>query len=58
VPLRFVGFEVPDVFVLGYGLDYDGRYRNLDALAAGDAVALAEDPDVYVEQLYDVPNRT
>jgi hypoxanthine phosphoribosyltransferase len=58
VPLRFVGFEVPDVFVLGYGLDYAGRYRNLDALSSGDASALAEDPDVYVEQLYDVPNRT
>lgn len=29
VPLRYVGFEVPPVFVVGYGLDYSGRYRNL-----------------------------
>jgi hypoxanthine phosphoribosyltransferase len=29
VPLRYVGFEVPSVFVVGYGLDYSGRYRNL-----------------------------
>lgn len=25
----YVGFEIPDVFVVGYGLDYTGRYRNL-----------------------------
>jgi hypoxanthine phosphoribosyltransferase len=39
VPLRYVGFEVPSVFVVGYGLDYGGRYRNLpyvaDLTAAG-----------------------
>ena len=29
VPLDYVGFEVPDEFVIGYGLDYGGRYRNL-----------------------------
>ena len=29
VPLDYVGFEVPDAFVIGYGLDYGGRYRNL-----------------------------
>lgn len=29
VPARYVGFECPDEFVVGYGLDYAGRYRNL-----------------------------
>ena len=29
VHLDYVGFEVPDEFVIGYGLDYGGRYRNL-----------------------------
>jgi hypoxanthine phosphoribosyltransferase len=29
VPLEYVGFEIGDEFVIGYGLDYGGRYRNL-----------------------------
>ncbi|HXF82404.1 MAG TPA: hypoxanthine phosphoribosyltransferase [bacterium] len=29
VPLDYRGFEIPDKFVVGYGLDYAGRYRNL-----------------------------
>jgi hypoxanthine phosphoribosyltransferase len=29
-----VGFEIPDVFVVGYGLDYNDDYRNLPFLAA------------------------
>ena len=29
VPMRYVGFEVPDEFLVGYGLDYLERYRNL-----------------------------
>ena len=31
---NYVGFEVPDVFVVGYGLDFDGYYRNLPAIHA------------------------
>jgi bifunctional protein TilS/HprT len=29
VPLDYIGFEIPDEFVVGYGLDYRGEYRNL-----------------------------
>jgi hypoxanthine phosphoribosyltransferase len=29
LPIRYTGFEVPDTFVVGYGLDSDQRYRNL-----------------------------
>lgn len=29
VPVDFVGFDIPDVFVVGYGLDHDDHYRNL-----------------------------
>ena len=31
-PIDYVGFTIPDEFVIGYGLDYAGRYRNLPYL--------------------------
>ena len=33
VPVDFVGFDIADTFVVGYGLDYDGLYRNLPYVA-------------------------
>ncbi len=33
LPIRYVGFEIPNRFVIGYGLDYAERYRNLDDVA-------------------------
>ncbi len=29
IPIEYLGFSIEDKFVVGYGLDYDGRYRNL-----------------------------
>lgn len=36
VPLEYVGFDIPDEFVVGYGLDYDELYRNLPEIAVLD----------------------
>ncbi|HEY9290056.1 MAG TPA: hypoxanthine phosphoribosyltransferase, partial [Microlunatus sp.] len=32
VDVKWVGFDIPNEFVVGYGLDYDGRYRNLTSV--------------------------
>ncbi len=34
IEVKYRGFEIPDVYAVGYGLDYRGRYRELDALYA------------------------
>jgi hypoxanthine phosphoribosyltransferase len=33
VPIEYVGFEIPNAFVVGYGLDYGERFRNLPYVA-------------------------
>lgn len=38
----YVGFEIPDVFVVGYGLDYHDAYRNLPYLAALEPADISE----------------
>jgi hypoxanthine phosphoribosyltransferase len=44
---RYVGFDCPDRFVVGYGLDFAERYRNLpDIFQVDDVEALKADPDV------------
>ena len=40
VPVRYTGFEIPNEFVIGYGLDYAERYRNLPYVAVLDPSAL------------------
>ncbi len=33
VPVEYIGFDIPDEFVVGYGLDFDELYRNLPFIA-------------------------
>jgi len=49
VPLRYKGFDIPDEFVVGYGLDHQGRYRNLRSIiGVKDMDAFVADPDSVV----------
>jgi len=38
ITVDYVGFTIPNVFVVGYGLDYDGLYRNLPYVATLDGI--------------------
>ena len=42
VPVRYVGFEIPNRFVIGYGLDFAERYRNLPYVAVLDPGRIPE----------------
>ena len=53
VPLEHKGFEIPDVFVVGYGMDFQGRYRNVpEILSVKDVARLANDPLILCEGLF------
>ncbi len=53
VALDYRGFEVGDEFLLGYGLDWEGRYRNLTSLwAVLDLAAFQEDPDLLSQEVF------
>jgi hypoxanthine phosphoribosyltransferase len=56
VPIRYQGFECPDRFVVGYGLDFAERYRNLpDVLEVLDLAALQADPEALTSFLHGEP---
>ena len=54
VPLdvRYRGEEIPDVYVLGYGLHHADLYRNLPVVVEADPRALRDDPAAFVPALY------
>ena len=43
VPVRYVGFEIPNRFVIGYGLDFGERYRNLPYVGVLDPALVVPD---------------
>jgi hypoxanthine phosphoribosyltransferase len=51
VPIRYKGFDIPDEFVIGYGLDHEGRYRNLRAVLGVRDMAALRDPDTVARAL-------
>ena len=52
-PLEYRGFEVGDEFLLGYGLDWEGQYRNLSSLwAVLDLAGFQEDPDALAHRVF------
>jgi hypoxanthine phosphoribosyltransferase len=44
VHVSYVGFEIPDEFVVGYGLDFAERYRNLNDICVLDNPVASEPP--------------
>jgi hypoxanthine phosphoribosyltransferase len=53
VPLEYRGFKVGDEYLLGYGMDWQGRYRNLDSIwAALDIGILADNPKVFEDLVF------
>jgi len=42
VGVDFLGHEITEDYLIGYGLDHDGRYRNLSSVHALDATTLSE----------------
>jgi hypoxanthine phosphoribosyltransferase len=51
VPLEYVGFEIPDEFVVGYGLDYLEQYRNLPFIGVLKPVAREEENSAGVDDV-------
>ena len=43
----YVGFEIPDEFVVGYGLDYAGDYRNLPFIGVCQIINVVETGRIY-----------
>lgn len=55
-PLEYRGFEVGDEFLLGYGMDWEGRFRQLPSIwAVLDLAVFAEDPDLLTRKALGIP---
>lgn len=59
VELEHAGFDIPDVFAIGYGLDFQGRYRNVAQLyAVRDLPRFVNDPALLVPEVFGDPEFT
>ncbi len=59
VPIEYRGFEIGDEFLVGYGLDWEGLYRNLPSMwAVLDMEAFVHEPDILARELFDGHERT
>lgn len=58
VPVEYRGFEVGDEFLLGYGMDWQGRFRNVPSVwAVMDLSVLTSDPDAFSRHAFrDIPH--
>jgi hypothetical protein len=54
LPVRYVGEEIDDVFVLGYGLHQADLYRNVPYIVEADRSVVLDRPAAYVDALYGV----
>jgi hypoxanthine phosphoribosyltransferase len=54
LPVRYVGEEIDDVFVLGYGLHQADLYRNVPYVVEADRSVVLDRPAAYVDALYGV----
>lgn len=53
VPIEYRGFEIGDEFLVGYGLDWAGLYRNLRSMwAVLDMEAFVREPDILARELF------
>ncbi len=43
-PVRFIGFDIPNQFVIGYGLDFNGKYRELPFITD---ISLSSDEEIF-----------
>jgi len=55
VPVKYKGFDIPDRFVIGYGLDHEGRFRNLSHILGVSDMDALRDPDVVDTVLASLP---
>ncbi len=56
VPVEYRGFEAGDEYLIGYGFDHEGRFRNLPGVwAVMDPAGFLEDPGAFAERVFPSP---